>query len=83
MSINMQAKRTIKELKTMPLKDLQRELKEQAVKIKKMKIGIDLKKEKNTGAYKMERKKLARIKTVIAEREKNPSSEQKHSPASK
>jgi len=60
---------SIKELKNMPLEDLLREVKEQSAVIAKLRLGIKMNKEKDSAKYKREKKQLARMKTVLNEKE--------------
>lgn len=56
------------ELRTMPLADLQRETIKQRLVVAKMHVGISMQKEKDTAKYRGERKLLARMLTVMGEK---------------
>ena len=59
---------SIAELKKMQVKDLLRELREQAALVAKLRLGIKMKKEKDTGKYRREKKQLSRMQTVLTEK---------------
>jgi len=59
---------SIAELKKMQVKDLLRELREQSALVAKMRLGIKMKKEKDTGKYRREKKQLSRMQTVLTEK---------------
>lgn len=65
----MATKTTITELRNMPLADLRREVRGQRALLAKMKISIELGKEKNTGQYRREKSQLARMLTVVHDKE--------------
>lgn len=51
------------ELKAMPMPDLEREIKAQVLLVEKLRLGVHLKKEKDTARLRRERRTLARMKT--------------------
>ena len=59
---------TIGELRSMQLSDLRREVRTQRVLVTKLRLGIDLQKEKDTAKYKREKKILSRMMTVLSEK---------------
>ncbi|MFH1670412.1 MAG: 50S ribosomal protein L29 [Patescibacteria group bacterium] len=61
---------TIAELRKMQSEDLLRELCEQAAIVAKLRLGIKMNKEKDTGKYRREKKQLSRMQTVITENTK-------------
>ena len=68
----MVTKTTIKELRKMNLADLTREIFLQKALVAKMRLGIKMKKEKDTAKYRRERRQLARMETVFAELNSKP-----------
>lgn len=63
------AKQTsIAELRTMQMKDLLGEIRTQERLVSKLRLGVKLRKEKDTAKYKSEKKQLARMRTVLAEK---------------
>jgi ribosomal protein L29 len=59
---------SIAELRKMQPKDLLRELREQAATVAKLRLGIKMNKEKDSGKYSREKKQFARMKTVLTEK---------------
>ena len=59
---------SISELRNMNLSDLNREAKGQYALTAKMRLGINMKKEKDTALYRKEKKQLARLMTVLNEK---------------
>ncbi|MBU0766552.1 50S ribosomal protein L29 [Patescibacteria group bacterium] len=59
---------SITELRKMQAKDLLRELQEQASLVAKMRLGIKMKKEKDTGKYRREKKQISRMNTALTEK---------------
>ncbi|MCF7844275.1 MAG: hypothetical protein K9M03_00410 [Kiritimatiellales bacterium] len=59
---------SIAELKKMQAKDLLREIYDQSALVAKMRLGIKMNKEKDTGKYRREKKMLSRMKTVLTEK---------------
>ena len=66
----MAKKTSIKELRNMNLADLTKEVLAQKSLVAKMRLGIEMAKEKDTGRYQRERKQLARMSTVETEKKK-------------
>lgn len=64
---------TIAELHKMNLSDLQREVHEQRTHVAKLRLGIKMKKEKDTAKYRREKTQLARMVTVLTEKSKSDS----------
>ena len=64
---------SISELRNMPLDDLHREVREQELSVAKLRMGVHLNKEKDTAKYQREKKQLARMKTVWAEKQRSES----------
>ncbi|MDD5026634.1 MAG: 50S ribosomal protein L29 [Candidatus Peribacteraceae bacterium] len=58
------------ELRKMQIPDLERELRELTVSVLKMRLGIKLKKEKDTARYRLSRRQIARVRTIIAEKQR-------------
>jgi ribosomal protein L29 len=56
---------TITELSKMDTADLQREIAGQRMLVQKMRMGITMKKEKDSALYRREKKTLARMQTVL------------------
>lgn len=69
----------INELMKQPLEDLRREVRAKRALVAKMKLNIDLKKEKNSAAYRREKKEINRMLTVMnrLEKEGKPALQQK------
>ena len=59
---------TTTELRNMTLEDLRHELQVHSAKAAKIRMDIELKKEKDTAKYRRERRAIARMQTVIAEK---------------
>ncbi len=59
---------TITELRKMTLEDLRREARELRTSVAKTRLDIELKKEKNAAKVRMQRRMLARMLTVLAEK---------------
>ncbi|ALM09412.1 MAG TPA: hypothetical protein DEB30_01315 [Candidatus Peribacter riflensis] len=57
---------TAGELRAMQLPDLSREIKAQVLLIEQLRLGVQLKKEKDTAKLRRERRQLARMKTEWA-----------------
>ena len=70
----MATKISIKELKNMPTDDLQREIKEQSAVVAKLRLSVKMNKEKDSAKYKKEKKQMARMKTVLKEKQSESSS---------
>lgn len=51
------------ELKAMQMPDLLREMKAQELLVEKLRLGVALKKEKDTARYRREKRQFARMKT--------------------
>lgn len=58
------------ELRNMQLQDLEHETSAKRMEVRKMKIGISLSKEKNTAKYRREKRLLARMCAILAEKKK-------------
>lgn len=56
------------ELRKQPLEDLRREVAAKRLTLAKMRMGLRLQKEKNSGVYKAEKRELARMLTVMNEK---------------
>jgi len=63
----MASKVTITELRKMPLKDLEREIRGQRALVAKLRLAVHMRKEKNTAKYQHEKLQLARMLTVLEE----------------
>lgn len=61
---------TTTELRKMPLADLHKEIKEAEVQVAKLRLGVKLRKEKDTAKYVREKKQLARMKAVRSEKQR-------------
>lgn len=59
---------TIIELRKMPSADLTREAEARRSEIAGLRMGIELRKEKNTAKYRTAKRELARMLTVLAEK---------------
>ncbi len=70
----MATKISIKELKNMPTDDLLREIKEQSAVVAKLRLSVKMNKEKDSAKYKKEKKQMARMKTVLKEKQSESSS---------
>lgn len=57
------------ELQNMPLNDLLHEMKEVSSAILRLKMGVRLRKEKDTAKLRRERRRLARILTVVTQKQ--------------
>lgn len=64
----MSALTTIKELQNMTPVDLRKEIAAQDTLVVKLRLGVKLGKEKDSAKYVRERKQLARMKTVLAQK---------------
>ena len=75
---------TIIELRNMQIADLAREARGLRNDVAKMKIGIKLGKQKDTGSYRIAKRQLARMLTVLTEKECGEKKEknEKSAPAS-
>ncbi len=69
----MATKTTITELRKMQLPDLEREVTSKRMEIAKVRIGIEMRQEKDTAKLKRDRRDLARLLTVIHEKSLNVS----------
>jgi len=61
---------TSKELRNMPLADLRKEAQSKRASIAKMKLGIEMQSHKDTGHFRYEKRELARILTILGEKQK-------------
>ena len=68
----MTHKVTIAELRKMGVKDLLGEIVLKRLEVAKMRLGITMQKEKDTGKYRTEKKQLARMLTVLNEKNTSP-----------
>ncbi len=59
---------TTKELRSMQINDLLHEIVELELAVGKLRLGVKLRKEKDTGKYRREKRHLARMKTVLTEK---------------
>ena len=62
---------TIIELRNMQVADLAREARGLRNDVAKMKIGITLGKQKDTGGYRSAKRQLSRMLTILTEKERN------------
>jgi ribosomal protein L29 len=60
---------TLKELRNMQTADLQKEVAEKRLTVAKMRMGLELRSEKDSAMYRREKKELARILTVLGEKQ--------------
>lgn len=79
----MAIKTTMKELRKMNLADLTREALLKQALVSKMRLGIKMKKEKDTAKYRREKRQLARMQTVLTELNKAKDTTESPSPISK
>lgn len=56
------------ELMKMPLEDLRRDTHAQDLQVRKLRMGVQLGKEKDTAQYRRERLQLARMKTALTQK---------------
>jgi ribosomal protein L29 len=68
---------TITELRNMQHADLRKEVQEKQMTIAKMRLGLTMRSEKDSALYRRERKELARILTVLQEKEISASNTEK------
>ncbi|PIR48411.1 50S ribosomal protein L29 [Candidatus Peregrinibacteria bacterium CG10_big_fil_rev_8_21_14_0_10_55_24] len=66
------------ELRNMNLTDLRREIREGSTLLAKLRLGIKMKKEKDTARYRREKRQLARMQTALTQK---CSADAPHSPA--
>lgn len=59
---------TATELRNMQVKDLQKEITSQKAEVARLNMAVTMQKEKNSAKYKHEKKQLARMETVLAEK---------------
>ena len=59
--------------------DLRREIRAQSLTVRKLQMGIALRKEKDTAQYKRERKAIARMQTALTQKAKEPLKQAKKS----
>ena len=60
---------SITELRRMQIKDLLGEIRAQEHTVSKLRLGVKLRKEKDTAKYRGEKRQLARMCTVLAEKQ--------------
>lgn len=65
----MSSHTSLAELRQMSVSDLRREIVEKRALVSKMRLGIAIQKEKDTSRYQREKKELARLLTVLHEKE--------------
>jgi ribosomal protein L29 len=65
----MSKQTSIIELRKMQPVDLRKEIREQEVTVAKLRLGVQLQKEKDHAKYKREKVQLARMKTVLTEKQ--------------
>lgn len=58
----------IKELRTMSVSDLEKELRTQLTVVRKMRIELTLNTEKDSARYRREKKQVSRLQTVLTEK---------------
>lgn len=66
----MSSSTTITELRTMQVSDLRKEIRTQRTEVQKMRIQITMNTEKDTAKYRREKRQLARMLTVLTEKER-------------
>lgn len=59
---------TTKELRAMQATDLRKELSEKQILLQKIRLGIELRKEKDTAKLKRERRQISRMQTILREK---------------
>ncbi len=70
----MSSTTTITELRTMQIADLRKEIRSHRTHLQKMRLQITMNTEKDTGKYRRDKKQLARMMTVLTEKEKDTGS---------
>jgi len=65
----MATKTSMPELRKLTLKDLRKEIGSLQSSIGKLRMGMVMKKEKDTARYQKEKRQLARLKTVLTEKQ--------------
>lgn len=60
---------TMIELRSMSKQDLEREIRGKRIHIGALRLAVSIGKEKNTSVYKKEKKELARLLTVLCEKD--------------
>lgn len=60
---------SIIELRKMQPADLRKEIREQEGTVAKLRLGVEMKKEKDSAKYKREKVQLARMKTILTEKQ--------------
>ena len=65
----MAAITSLTELRNMPLTDLRREVRAQRLLVAKLRLGVHMQKEKDTARYQREKKQLARMLTILQEKQ--------------
>lgn len=66
----MAAHATSTELRNMQITDLQKEIVGKKAEVAKLALAVRTRKEKNSAKYKQEKKQLARMETVLTEKQK-------------
>lgn len=61
---------SITELRSMTLADLRTEIRAHQTEVQKMRLQITMGTEKNTGRYRIEKRQISRMMTVLTEKEK-------------
>jgi ribosomal protein L29 len=60
---------TLKELRNMQTADLRKEVEQKRVVVAKMRLGLEMRSEKDSALYRREKRELARILTVLGEKQ--------------
>lgn len=68
----MSTSSTTTELRRMTIQELRQEIALHTAEYGKMRMGIEMQKEKNHALYKSKRREIATMQTVLTEMEKNP-----------
>lgn len=74
---NMAATLSITELRGMQVEDLRKEAAAKRTVIAKLKLGIEMQKEKDTAKLRRERRALARMETILGEKNQTNQKKQK------
>ena len=64
---------TTTELRNMQVADLERDIAAQQAMVRKLRLGIQMNKEKDSAKYRREKRSLARLQTVLTEKKKQGS----------
>jgi ribosomal protein L29 len=69
----MKHKTAITEIRRMTPQELRKDLQVKRAEAAKMRIGLEMQSEKNSGLYRAHKREIARMTMVLTEMEKNPS----------